>query len=546
MPEDHPEAGDRAAADRATDRAVEPERSGTCEQEREDALGDAQQDAVEPQVVPDPVDAQEHAVGEHVHRSGADQHAEERDRHRRVQHRGQPRRGDRQQQAVDDAGQVEHNIFTTKPAIYSWFINQFERKWNNLGGVVENVDFVPLPPDAPRNPVPAVGATNVSNLVRLTWFGGPWAHLYDVYLDTNPNPTTPIALNLAEPLSKNETSTFSYSHPLFLRTGTTYYWRVVGKTMALQGRASPVWSFKTAGCPPPAGRLQRRLPGRPHGVPAVGWRVVRSTFARQLPLRGVSELPVGAPDRSPGRRRFRWRRATRSRRLPSLGRRLVIRYSSTGFALDQWAYFQWGTATDIPIAADFDGDGTSDLVFYRPSNGGWYIRYSSRGYATNQTSYYQWGLPTDIPIAADFDGDGRTDLTVYRPSDGTWNIRYSSRGWALNQWVSFQWGLATDKPLVADFDGDGRTDLTFYRPSDGGWYFRFSSLGYDPNQWAGVNWGLATDIPIAADFDGDRRTELAVFRPSDGTWYIRYSSAAYSTAYSSYQWGLRGDLPIVR
>ncbi len=170
------------------------------------------------------------------------------------------------------AGQVEHNIFTTKPYIASWFIDQFARKWNNLGGIVENVDFVPLPPDAPRNPVPAVGATNVSTTLRLTWFGGPWAHLYDVYLDTNPNPTTPIAINLAEPSSKTATSTFSYSHPVMLRTGTTYYWRVVGKTMALQGRSSPVWSFRTAGCAATGDRrLRRRLPCRPHSVPPVGW-----------------------------------------------------------------------------------------------------------------------------------------------------------------------------------------------------------------------------------------------------------------------------------
>ena len=48
-------------------------------------------------------------------------------------------------------GQVEHNIFTKKPDIVDWFNEQFERKWNNTGGVVENADFVPLPPDAPKN-----------------------------------------------------------------------------------------------------------------------------------------------------------------------------------------------------------------------------------------------------------------------------------------------------------------------------------------------------------------------------------------------------------
>ena len=53
------------------------------------------------------------------------------------------------------SGQVEHNIFTTKPDLVSWFVTQFERKWNNTGGIVENVDFVPLPPDAPKNPSPA-------------------------------------------------------------------------------------------------------------------------------------------------------------------------------------------------------------------------------------------------------------------------------------------------------------------------------------------------------------------------------------------------------
>jgi phosphatidylserine/phosphatidylglycerophosphate/cardiolipin synthase-like enzyme len=148
------------------------------------------------------------------------------------------------------AGQLEHNIFTTKPALSSWLIDQFERKWNNSSGVVEYTDFVPLAPDAPKTPLPAHGAGAVPTTVTFRWNGGPWAHLYDFYLGTTPNPTTLVAANLAETPSKSTTSPFSYAHPVALQPGTVYYWKVVGKTMALRTRSSPVWSFTTAGSGP--------------------------------------------------------------------------------------------------------------------------------------------------------------------------------------------------------------------------------------------------------------------------------------------------------
>jgi phosphatidylserine/phosphatidylglycerophosphate/cardiolipin synthase-like enzyme len=172
-------------------------------------------------------------------------------------------------------GQVEHNMFTSRPYITSWLIDQFERKWNNTGGLVENVDFVPLPPDAPKNPVPATGSTGVGTTVTLKWFGGPWAHLYDLYLDTNPNPTTLVAGNLAETSSKTATSTFSYALPIALQAGTTYYWKVVGKTMALQAKSSPVWTFTTAGSappPPPSGSAEVVLYASKAPVKVGAWR----------------------------------------------------------------------------------------------------------------------------------------------------------------------------------------------------------------------------------------------------------------------------------
>lgn len=149
--------------------------------------------------------------------------------------------------------QEEHNYFTRKPGFYQWFTNQFERKWNNTTGFAESQPFAPLPPGRPVNVSPAHLATNqATTSVTLRWNGGPWAHLYDVYFGTTPEPPL-VATDVA--LGPSQTQT---DHKQFivsaLNSGTTYYWRVVGKTMARLTHAGPIHSFTTSGTalPPPA------------------------------------------------------------------------------------------------------------------------------------------------------------------------------------------------------------------------------------------------------------------------------------------------------
>ena len=64
---------------------------------------------------------------------------------------------------------------------------------------------------------------------------------------------------------------------------TTYYWRVVGKTMALQEKWSPVWSFTTGeqlGSPPPSAvTLVSPVSGSTSATPTFTWNAVsNSTF----------------------------------------------------------------------------------------------------------------------------------------------------------------------------------------------------------------------------------------------------------------------------
>jgi phosphatidylserine/phosphatidylglycerophosphate/cardiolipin synthase-like enzyme len=147
--------------------------------------------------------------------------------------------------------QHEHNYFTRKAHIFDFFVDQFYRKWNNANPIraAETGPFTPLPPDNPAYRYPSNGLVGAATSgMRLRWYGGPWAHKYDVYLGTSPDPPL-FAANLALGPSETTSDTQVLNLPT-LQPGTTYYWRVVSKTMANRGASGPVSSFTTNGTAP--------------------------------------------------------------------------------------------------------------------------------------------------------------------------------------------------------------------------------------------------------------------------------------------------------
>ena len=187
----------------------------------------------------------------------------------------------------------------------------------------------------------------------------------------------------------------------------------------------------------------------------------------------------------------------------------VFRPSTSQFILQVSALktitVTFGGSINIAVVGDWDGNGIDTPGVFNPENGDWFLTNGING--TNVANsfppsdfIFTFGQTGDLPIAGDWDGNGSDGVGFFRGGKSTFFLSNGFQG--SIDIKPFIFGSVGSKPLAGDWNGDGITTIGVFNPNTG-----VMSLNNTNNAGNGLgdlvfNFGQNGDIPLAGDWDG--------------------------------------------
>src|SRR4029079_17039039 len=111
-------------------------------------------------------------------------------------------------------------------------------------------------------------------------------------------------------------------------------------------------------------------------------------------------------------------------------------------------------STWLPIAGDWDGDGTATVGLYDPATGIFRLENEPVGGAADVLLQVDSPNRRALPVAGDWNGDGRDTVGLYDVDTGRFLLKNSLTGSGFDLTFSFGPPGQAQIPLAGDWDGN--------------------------------------------------------------------------------------------
>jgi hypothetical protein len=205
--------------------------------------------------------------------------------------------------------------------------------------------------------------------------------------------------------------------------------------------------------------------------------------------------------------------------------------------------FTYGTKPLVPIAGDWDGNGSKTPGTFE----GGTFRLSNSTVSPAVDTTFVFGDTRGFPVVGDWNGDGTDDVAVFRA--GVWQTRLSTGATG-----SFSFGPPTSwpnvVPVAGDWNGDGTDGIGTYNlmaaaGTVGQWNLRQTATAGVADVGTFLYNPGTSPYPVVGDWNADGTSTVGVKTgTTPAVWNLNNANDA-SAADITFTFGAANDLPVV-
>ncbi|MGQ0572111.1 MAG: DUF7948 domain-containing protein [Armatimonadota bacterium] len=180
----------------------------------------------------------------------------------------------------------------------------------------------------------------------------------------------------------------------------------------------------------------------------------------------------------------------------------------------------------VPLAGDWDGNGTDTAGIYDPMTSTFFLKNTNAAGPADIVFSYGPGGMGWMPVVGDWDGDGDDTVGLYDGTSSTFFLRNTHAAGPAD--VVFGYGPAGAgwTPLTGDWDGNSTDTVGLYNGGAATFFLRNTNaagladivFAYGP---AGMGW-----IPVVGDWDATGTTTAGLYNGTTSTFFLKNTNAA--------------------